>query len=282
MSVKNFIPKLWAAAVERELEKSHVLVARCNRNYEGMISNAGDTVKINGIGAVSVNDYTSYSDISFEQLSDASTELVIDQKKYFAFEIDDVDAAQVNADVFGAGSLEAAYALSDAADQFIAAKYSDAGITVTEANLDSSNITSTFARLRRSFSENNVSPNTPLWCVVPPIVIEKLILGKLLVDTDNSAVLASGALGRYMGFDIYESNNLTSSGTEAGGDLNFKCMAGTSRAITYADQIIKMEALSLEKRFNDALKGLHVYGAKVVRPKELALLDVTIEDETNI
>lgn len=282
MSVKNFIPKLWAAAVERELEKNLVLVGRCNRNYEGLISNSGDTVKINGIGAVSVNSYTSYSDISFEQLTDASTELLIDQKKYFAFEVDDVDLAQVNADVFGAGTMEAAYALADTADQFIAGKYTDAGITVTEANLESSNIFSTIAKLKRSFSENNVSESTPLWLVVPPVVAEKMILGKMLVKTDNAQQIDAGIIGSFMGFDIYVSNNLTTTGTEAGGDLNIKCMAGTSRAITYADQIVKMEALSLEKRFNDALKGLHVYGAKVVRPKELALLNVTIEAETNI
>ena len=282
MSVKNFIPKLWSAGVNRELEKSLVLGGLCNRNYEGMIRNAGDTVKINGIGAVSVNTYTPYNDITFEQLQDASTSLVIDQSKYFAFEIDDVDAAQVNASLMSSGASEAAYALGDTADQFIAGKYTDAGITITEANLESSNITSTFAKLRTAFSENNVPTNMSIWAAVPPVVVEKLILAKLLVDTDNSAVLATGALGRFMGFNIYESNNLTTSGTLAGGNLNIKCMAGTMNAITYADQILKVEAVDLEKRFNDALKGLHVYGAKVVRPKELALLDFTIEDETNI
>jgi hypothetical protein len=281
MSVKNFIPKIWAAVAERELEKAHVMARLCNRNYEGSIKNAGDTVKINGIGAVDVGSYTGV-DITVQALADASTSLVIDQAKYFAFAIDDVDTAQINANVFGAGSQEAIYGLADTADLFIAGKYAEAGSTVTEAALNSSNITSTFSLAKTALYDNNVPAGMPLWAAISPIMVQSLVLAELLINTNNSAVLATGAIGTFLGVNIFMTNNLTSTGTLGAGTLAFKALMGTMNAMTFAEQIVKVEQFKEPLKFNKALKGLHVYGMKVVKPKQLVLLDVIIEDESSI
>ena len=116
--------------------------------------------------------------------------------------------------------------------------------------------------------------------VVPPWFVEKMRLGKLLLATDNMAELNSGLITSFGGFNIYESNNVVTTGSE--GSYNSQIMAMTSRAITYADQLVQTEALRLETAFADALRGLHVYGGKVVRPKELVRLNATQTAETNI
>ena len=235
MSVKNFIPKLWATAVNRELEKSLVLVPRCNRNYEGLISAAGDTVKINGIGGIDTAAYTpGTTTITYQEIEDASTEFKIDQDYYFAFQLEDVDKAQATDGIFAAATLEAAYALGDRADIFIANKYSDAGTSITESSVTSSNVTSILTRIRRAFSENNVPNTVPIDLVVTPWFHEKMKLAKVITSTDNAGVINTGFLGNYWGFNIYESNNIVTTGSE--GSLNSQIMAMTSRAITYASE----------------------------------------------
>lgn len=283
MSVQNFIPTVWSAKLFQTLDKSHVLVNRCNRDYEGEISGYGDSVKINAIGEITIGNYVkNVTSISPQQLDDAQTILKIDQSKYFAFYVDDVDQAQTKPKVMSEAMRKAGYALADTADQFIAAKYSEAGNTVTAQGstaVTSANIIGILGYAGQLLDEANV-PSQGRWMVVPPWFHTKLVLAKIL-QTDGSVdandAFSSGYIGRAMGFDFYLSNNITTTGTAP--NVTSHVMAGHPRAISYAEQIVKMEAYRPEDGFGDAVKGLHVYGGKVIDPDALVSITAIYSSE---
>ncbi len=270
MSVENFIPQLWSAQILLANRKNQVFRRFCNTNYQGMITAQGDRVKINTIGPVTVSTYTKNSTtVSYQDLADASQWLVIDQAKYFAFGLDDVDAAQANADLMAAAMNDASYRLSDTADQYIAGLYAQAGVTTSlgttasPTSVTSSNVVTYMAQVARRLSDANC-PEQDRWMVVPPWFHLKLRLAKIVNEVTTDAALIDGAADRVMGFSIFVSNNVATSGSAT------KVLAGTTSAITYADQIVKTEALRLSTSFEDGIRGLHVYGAKVVKSDCLA------------
>jgi hypothetical protein len=131
MGLDNFIPELWAPECLRQLEKFLVFgqAGIVNRDYEGIISGMGDTVRINGIGSVTVKKYTKNTDLDSPQtLSDAQTTLLIDQGDSFNIFIDSIDKAQQNPKIMVSAMEESGYALKDTFDQFIASHYTDAAV----------------------------------------------------------------------------------------------------------------------------------------------------------
>lgn len=275
MSVSNFIPELWSRRINQKLRESLVFGSVVNTDYEGEIGSGGDTVKINSIGDVSIGTYVPNStSITPEQLNDYQTTLAIDQKKYFAFKVDDVDRAQVNANVMDEAMQSAAWGLKNSADEYIAALYTDAGNTITSTAIDSTNVLAAVLTLGQYLSQENV-PEDGRWLVIPPWFKTKLVLAKALV-TDNGAAadaFTNGKVGRVGGFDLYESNNISNDGT------TYYIMAGSKKAISFAAQVNKVEAYRPEASFSDAIKGLYVYGAKVVYPDALAVLTATVGSE---
>lgn len=282
MAISNFIPTLWAGDLLASLKKSAVYTQPgvINRNYEGMIRQMGDTVKITSIGAITLKNYTVNTDMdSPETLADATRPLSIDQQKYFNFQVDDVDAAQVA----NAGNLrmeamtEAAYAVRDAQDQFIAALYADAdaGNLIGSTAAPKTDLGDAGAPydylvdLSVVLDEANV-PSEQRWCVVPPWFHGLLLKDSRFVSTGSAQAesrLANAVIGAAAGFTILKSNNVPNT-TGA----KYRIMAGHPMAITYADQLGKIEAFRMEARFADAIKGLYLYGAKVIRPTALAVL----------
>lgn len=279
MSVSNFIPTIWSAKIFQELEKAHILVPLCNRDYEGEITSYGDTVKINSVGSISIDNYVPNStEIDPEQLDSTQAVLEIDQAKYFAFYLDDVDNAQTKPKLMGEAMRKAAYALADTADGHIASLHSDAGISITAGNTQSDDVIPLLSELGRRMSENNV-PQAGRWLVVPPWFQAKLVLAQVVKETQNITsddALRNGWVGRCFGFDVYMSNNLNEVATTPQHNL----LAGTNRAISFAEQVVKLEAYRPEDAFSDAVKGLHVYGAKVIDPASLASIDATWQAES--
>lgn len=279
MSVSNFIPTIWSAKIFQELEKAHILVPLCNRDYEGEITSYGDTVKINSVGSISIDNYVPNStEIDPEQLDSTQAVLEIDQAKYFAFYLDDVDNAQTKPKLMGEAMRKAAYALADTADRHIASLHSDAGISITAGNTQSDDVIPLLSELGRRMSENNV-PQAGRWLVVPPWFQAKLVLAQVVEETQNITsddALRNGWVGRCFGFDVYMSNNLNEVATTPQHNL----LAGTNRAISFAEQVVKLEAYRPEDAFSDAVKGLHVYGAKVIDPASLASIDATWQAES--
>ena len=277
MSVAQFKPTIWSAKLFMELDKAHVLVGLANRDYEGEIRGYGDQVKINGLGDITVFNYApNVTSITPQQLAAEQTILKIDQSKGFAFYIDDVDAAQVKPKLMAEAMRKAAVALGNVSDQLIAGFHTDAGVNVSSTSVTVANALSVIAEAAEGLDENDV-PMQGRWMVIPPWFHSKLVLNKIL-ETDGSVdannAYGNGFVGRAFGFDMYMSNNLTS-GTSTSVTNSHYALAGTSRAISFAEQIVKMEAYRPENSFSDAVKGLHVYGAKVVDPNALASIMIS-------
>jgi len=281
VSIDTFIPSVWSGALLVNLHKEHVYAQPgvVNSDYDGEIANVGDTVKIHAIGAVTVSDYTKNTDISApETLTDAELTLAIDQAKYFNFQIDDIDKRQQTPKLMTGAMAEAAYAISDASDQFVAALYTDAA----SANLIGSTGSPKtdlgtagqpyvyLTNLKTALDVANV-PKAGRFVVVPPWYEALLLQDQRFVSfgtAPNVENLRNGQIGRAAGFDVLVSNNVPS----ADATTKFRIIAGHPIAWSFADQISEVVAYRPERRFADALKGLHVYGAKVVRPSALAVL----------
>jgi hypothetical protein len=282
MALDNFIPELWSAELLVNLKNQLVygseLVA--NRNYEGEVSRFGDTVRINSIGAVSVSNYTKNTNHAApETLSDSQMVLVIDQAKMFNFQIDDVDRAQQNPKLMSAAMREAAYALAAEVDLHIANLLNTetpAGNTLSSVAFDATfeDYYEALVDLGVKLDENN-TPAEGRFAIMKPSVVGVLRKDDRFVSFGteaNRAVAAggTGVLGTVAGFNILVSNRVPDNGG------NPQIQAGHSWATTLADQIESLEAYRPELRFADAMKGLHVYGSKVIRPELLAKVTVDV------
>lgn len=271
MAITNFIQTVWSEKLLSELSARYVGAANCNREFEGEIRNIGDRVKICGIGDVSVFDYTKNSDMtSPETLSDSCATLIIDRAKAFNFQIDDVDLAQSSPKLMTAAMSNAANALANEADEYIFSLYTDAGAKV-EGAATANNIIDLIIDARTKLAEANADGNCEIVVEVSPKVAALILKSKIALSTDNSEAIGAGYLGSVAGCKVYVSNNV-----KVSGDGKHNCFVRTKRAIAYAEQLSKVHAYRPELRFADALKGLHLYGAKVVYPTELINLAVTV------
>ena len=275
MAITNFVPTIWSARLLEALKNEQIYTspAVINRDYEGDIAAYGSTVKINSIGDVTVADYTKDTNIADpEGLSSEQTTLVIDQAKYFNFLIDDIDKAQQNPKLMDSAMSQAAFNLATVADNFVAALYVNAGLSIADDTTPFVPTAATaynlFVDARTKLTENAV-PMSGRYAIVPPWLVGMLLEDSRFVSAGTVAtdtVLRTGYIGKAAGFDIYESNSVPNT---AG--AKYKLQFGHPMAITFADQISEVEAYRPEKRFADACKGLHLYGAKVVRPKALLI-----------
>jgi len=284
MAISSFIPEIWSASLLESLKKSLIYAAPgvVNRDYEGEISQAGDTVRITSISRPTVATYVpNVTTITPQALVDADRALLIDQVKYWAFEVDDVDQRQAAGNVLPTATAEAAYALADVMDQFVAAKYTEAannvaGTTVTDATATTwTNVYDhCLVPLKVALDIANV-PSAQRYVILPPVVLGYLLRDNRFIRVNESGdsgdALRNGMVGRASGFDILMSNNapVVSAGVYA-------IQAGVPQAITFAEQINKTEAYRPQSSFADAIKGLALYGCRVVRPEALAVCPVTI------
>lgn len=272
MAIKNFVSTVWSENLYRALDKQYIAVAHCNREFEGDIREQGSTVRICGVGDISVSDYTKNVNMTEpEVLSDNVRNLLINQAKYFNFQIDDVDRAQSSPKLMDAAMKNAANALANAADCFVYSLYEEAGSTVTETAASVDNIIDRLIDARTKLFEKNVSDPSDIVIEVSPAVAALILKAKVALATDNTDALENGCIGSIGGCKIYVSNNIVvDSETSA-----HKCLARTKRAIAFAEQLSEIDAYRPELRFADAVKGLHLYGAKTVYPEEMVLLDLT-------
>jgi hypothetical protein len=277
--VVSFVPEVWSAALLASLKKSLIYGSAFNRDYEGEIAAAGDTVHINSIGRPTISTYVPNSTvITPEAVTTADRTLVVDQSKYFAFEVDDVDARQARGGLIDAAMTEAAYALSDTADQFLATTLvagvqtankvnSGTAVAITTGDLAYTNL----LKLAQKLDEANV-PSEGRWAIIPPWYHALLLDNNKFVNNANpnvraDAALYNGIIGEAAGLLLLKSNNVPIPAANQS-----SIVAGTRAASTYAEQISKTEAYRPQSSFADAIKGLHLYGAKVVRPDGIALL----------
>jgi hypothetical protein len=284
MGLDMFSPTVWAANLLSPLYKALVYGSVCNRDYEGDIRDYGDSVKINEIGDITVNSFSKFQNtgststaLTWQALTAAQKMLYIDKARYFAFAIDNVDAAQNRPKVMGEAMARAAYAVADQIDQDIAAVIaSGAGQYITAATVSAGSTLAMYATFARKLDEKNV-PHGGRFVVIPPFAHQALLAamtgsngitntGVPKVFSDN--LIVNGYVGQVFGFNVLVSNNCpTSSGTVI-------CAFDRS-AVTFAGQLTKIQAVERESYFDEGVKGLYLYGIKVVRPNALLCMDVT-------
>ena len=275
----EFIPTVWAARLLAALDKALVYGQAnvSNRDYEGEIREAGNTVKIASIGDVMIGDYVKNTEISDPQiLTDSEQSLLIDQSKYFNFYVDSVDRAQQNVNVLDEAMRRSAWKLRDVADSYLAG-IMEAAVTAgnTIGTPEAPELPTKDTAYERLVDLGVMldESNTPIeerFVIVPAWFHGMLLKDDRFVNTGSArsdAALANGEVGSAAGFRILKSNNVpNTSGTQ------YKIIAGHSTATAYVEQIVDLQTYKPEKRFGDAVKGLHVYGAKVVRPTSLAMM----------
>jgi hypothetical protein len=290
-----FLPKIYSKKVLNFFRKSSVVEAITNTDYAGEISAFGDSVRIIKEPVISVSDYTRGSDTTATKLTDQEITLVVDSAKAFKFIVDDIETNMSHVNFKEVASSSAAYALRDSYDAAVIATMFDgvsssspdhvlgtdnatdlaAGTFDGTGNLDIGFGSSehdpidVLARMARLLDEQDV-PEEGRWFVAGPDFYE--VLGQAsskLLSVDFNAgqgSIRNGLVssGKLRGFDMYKSNNIASTSNAAG-----KCMGGHISSTATANTILSTEVLRDPSSFGDIVRGLHVYGAKVLRPEAL-------------
>jgi N4-gp56 family major capsid protein len=280
MAITRFRPEIWSARLLVALRKALVYAGPgvVNRDYEGEIQEAGDTVRITSISDPTIGTYVPNSTtITPEELTDAQRTLLIDQAKYWAFKVDDVDARQAKGNVIPEAVSRAAYKLADVVDQYVASLYTGVSTSNVVGSTGAAVATNTtpanvydlvLIPLMVKLDEANVGRDGR-YAIIPSSVHGQLLRDSRFIKLNESGTpegLRNGMVGRAAGFDIMVSNN-TPNPT---GSVRV-VQAGVDMAVSFGEQINKTEAYRPEAGFSDALKGLALYGAKLVRPEALAV-----------
>jgi len=284
VAITNFVPDIWSARILTALSRSAVAAGVCNRDYEGDITRGGDSVKITNFTDPTIGTYTRHTDITIEDVDDATQALLIDQLKYFAFEVDDVEKAQVvnSGAVMSTATQRAAYGLKNVMDAFVfTTMAAGASASAPDHQIAEATISTASAAYEALVDwgvllDGADVPEEDRFVVVTPAFHGKLLKDDRFVkagDDASMATRANGRVGEAAGFEVFKSNNLPDG---AGAGAGKAMIAGSRSATTLAEQIVSVEAGRMEKRFADFVKGLHVYGAKVTRPTALVVADVIV------
>lgn len=274
MSYRNFSPKIWAKQINRELERVMVFAEDCNRKYEGDVKQMGDTVKVLGVGKPTITKQVGGSIVlqDPEAVEDTSVDMVINHVAYFNYLVDDIDRRQAVGGLMDALSAESSEGTANAMDEDIAALAGTADApklykTTTAITVD--NILKQIDLGVQKLMENDVKPETKIVITVPPWFKTILRQAYVQLDTNNSAMLKNGRIGQYDNVIVKMSNNC-----HRNSDNGHDIMLRTQRAVAFANPMTHVEPYRPEKRFADAVKGYVLYGTKIVRPKELIVLNV--------
>lgn len=264
----NFKPMYWSKYCQAELKKDLILANWCNYQFDEEVKK-GARLKIVGAVRPKIQTYIPGQDLEIENLGDNSQYLDIDQYKAFAFEVDDVDRAQSVPGYLETEFDEAKEALAEDYDKFVGTLAKGALANMKSASTDISEETSPFATINAGLVKlykNGVTTKTELAADLNPEHITLCREKLQSLFTDNVEYIKRGAVGKYNNCFLRMSNNLYNDGT------NDWEMIRTKKAIAVANGIDKVEKARKEKGFADIIKGLHVYGGKLVRPKELYVI----------
>lgn len=279
MAFDNFKEKVWAAGIQMELERLHVFGDGVNKEYEGVIKNLGDTVRIKQLGKPSIA--TDVFDASSrgltlndpEEVPDSAISVVVDHRSTFNFKVKDIDEAQGANGVMEALRGETSEGLADVQDKFIAdlvkgnvgvVTYNDKFNSGNVVTLTKDNLFSVVDLAQQALYENDVKTTTELEMIIPPWMNTLFRQSFIHTDTDNSSVLKNGKVGTYGSIGLKMSNNVAKDGSG-----NYYIQLRTKRAIAFVEQTVHIEPYRPEKGFEDALKGFNLWGGKIVRPKEI-------------
>jgi len=285
MTIRNFVKEIWDARLMQHLDDALVFRVLCNTDYEGEIRQQGDTVHVNQIGDITISPYApGKTTITVEQLKSVQSILTVDQGHYYAFGVGDVDKVQATPNLTDLAALRAAFGLAHVIDSYVASFYSQAGASITSHGstaVNSGNVIGLIGYVGQVMDENNV-PTDGRWGVVPPWFALSLGLANILKRTENVDLIKTGYIGSAptLGFDFYMSNNIVTTGTAP--DYTSKLMFGRKPAMTFAQQVLENEAYRSHEDFSDVVRGLLVYGAKVMDPRQLVSMTAVYTTEIGI
>ena len=268
MAVTNFIQTIWSKKIQDDLELKCKLVDNCLRTYEGDIEHAR-SVKILGVGEPTISAYNGSTPLNYEQMSDKGQTLTIDQQYSFSFLVDDVNQAQSVPGLMEEYQRKAVHGLAVKRDSYIASliKAEETNVTTASANTAEAvkeAIDEAIVALReRNFDEDGVIEITP---AVYNVFKNQLIT----LSTDNPEYIKKGKVGVYDGFDVIMSNNMAKDSTHA------YCAVRGKKAIAFAGQINKVEAMRSEDYFADLVRGLDTFGAKTIDSARLQVVKVPV------
>ena len=279
MAISNFLPTVWSETLYEALDKKYVAVNNCNRDFDGEIKEMGNKVKICGVGDINIFDYTKNTDMSTQTLSDTAVELTIDRARAFNFQIDDIDRAQCTPKLMQAAMRVAAAALANDADSYVFDMYKNVSAekSITNAATTAANVIDEIIKGREKLYDGNVGDNEEIVIEISPQIASLILKAKVNLSNDvKDSALSGGVLGTIAGCKIYVSGNVKSVRDSSTNVVYHKCFMRTKRAIAFADQLSEINAYRPEARFADAVKGLHLYGAKIVYADELVLLNLGV------
>jgi hypothetical protein len=273
MAVSNFIPEVWSQKLLKIFDKNAVMANLVNCDYEGDIQSAGDVVKVRTFGDVTISNYSRDMTISFQALTDPMQELTIDQQKYFAFKVDDLDKAQANVDILEGYTKRAAIGIRNVIDTHLLAHHADAdagnviGTDVSPISLTSSNIYGYIADMGELLDSNN-TPSEDRNLVITPKIKTLLLKSDEFTRATSlgDQVVQNGYIGNVAGFSVHVSTNLA----PVSGVANL--MAFTPDFVSLASQVNNIEHVRPYDMFADAVKGLYMYGSKAFHPTACAVL----------
>lgn len=267
MSYDNFKQTFWSKHIQTENAKFMVFSKLCDYKFEGEATH-GEKVKILGVARPTIGNFTGASIGAPETVQDTSAFLEIDQAKYFNFMVGDIDKAQGKEGLMQALTKESSIGLAEARDAFIAKTGADGAGTKSAAAA-----ISTSAAMKAAVDaafvalwNNGVKFTDDVFIVLAPWAYSLFQSEMIELKTENDDLISKGIVGMYNNAKVYMSNNLSKSST------NDVMLIGTTKAMAFASQVEKVIPFIPDGQFADALKGLDVYGAKVVRPKELYAL----------
>lgn len=284
MAVTHFIQTVWSEKIQRDLEESCKLVKDCTRKYEGDCQYA-KTVKILGVGDPTVGPYVG-QDIDIEKMTDKGQDLVIDVQNYFAFEVDDVDKAQsvpglpeeyqrkaknklvLRREKF-IGALVAGKAQTTVDEKAANSTYKEGATNViTATNKTKAAIKIALDEAIVTLRENNFEDAGVIEIGPRDYRIFKDELIEL--KTNNDDLIKRGVVGTYDGYEVKETNNIYK-------DSQYTYAIVRSKdAIAFAGQINEVEALRMERRFSDLIRGLDTFGAKIIAQDELVCVKIPL------
>lgn len=279
----DFIPVIWSSKLIEKFYSATVLAAIANTDYEGEIKNQGDTVNIRTKPTITIRDYQVNQDLVVDRPSSNMTSLTIDFAKYFNEALDDIMEVQSDLNLLSMWADDASEQLKISIDTAVLALI-DAGIAAANKGLTAgrvsaninlgaaaapvvstpANILNSIVDMGTVLDEQNI-PETGRWLIIPPWVagmIKKSDLRNASISGDGVSFMRNGRLGMIDRFTLYASNLLPTA-TE-GSATAFRVFAGHPHGATFASQISKMESMRSERSFSTLMRGLQVYGFKVL------------------
>lgn len=296
----TFIPQLWSGKLNAKFYATTVFGDIANTSYEGEIKNLGDSITINNIPSITIRDYAVGTNLNYEVPAPSKVDLQIDKAKYFGFQVSDVLAHQSKPALMSTFSddasnqmrinMDAAILLAEMNNGAAANKGATAGVKSASYNLGTDNTPVSLAGnnvvdLVTAFSsvldEQNV-PDSDRFLVIDPSFRRTLMaspLAQAYVTGDDKSILRNGKIGQIDRFTIYVSNQLPtaaagqnfSGGVQGGAAKRRAIIAGHKTALTFASQIVKMENLQNPNDFGTLVRGLQVYGHKMIKPESWVL-----------